>query len=160
MITKLCNYEYRSNFIIDIVKYELKKNMNQQIMILSQNKSLIYYLQENLEKENIDVGLYLGGMKENKLKESEDKKIILATYSMASEGLDIKTLTTLIMATPKSDVCQSVGRILRQKHAKPMVIDIIDKHQIFKNQYKKRETYYKKQNYNIVNFDNNNYFDN
>ena len=74
MITKLCNYEYRSNFIIDIVKYELKINMNQQIMILSQNKSLIYYLQENLEKENIDVGLYLGGMKENKLKESEDKK--------------------------------------------------------------------------------------
>ena len=57
MITKLCNYEYRSNFIIEIVKYELKKNINQQIMILSQNKSLIYYLQENLEKENIDVGL-------------------------------------------------------------------------------------------------------
>ncbi len=160
MITKLCNYEYRSNFIINIVKYELEKNYNQQIMILSQNKSLIFYLQENLEKNDIDVGLYLGGMKENKLKESEEKKIILATYSMASEGLDIKTLTTLIMATPKSDVCQSVGRILRQKHAKPMVIDIIDKHQIFKNQYKKRESYYKKQNYNIVNLDNSNYFDN
>ena len=33
---------------------------------------------------------------------------------MAEEGLDIKTLTTLIMATPKSDVTQAVGRILRK----------------------------------------------
>ncbi|MBI96926.1 hypothetical protein CL656_07275 [bacterium] len=159
MITKLCNYEYRSMFIIDVIKFELKENENQQIMILSQNKSLIFFLQEKLEEINYDVGLYLGGMKENKLKESETKKIILATYSMASEGLDIKTLTTLIMATPKSDVCQSVGRILRQKHANPLVIDIIDTHQIFKNQYKKREKYYKKQKYNIKKFTNQNYFD-
>jgi NDP-sugar pyrophosphorylase family protein len=46
---------------------------------------------------------------------SESKKVIIATYAMASEGLDIKTLTTLIMASPKTDVCQSVGRILRVK---------------------------------------------
>ena len=159
MVTKLCNYEYRSNFIIDVVEFELKRDNQQQIMILSQNKSLIYYLEEHLKMKNIDVGLYLGGMKEAQLKESECKKVILATYSMASEGLDIKTLTTLIMATPNSDVCQSVGRILRQKHANPLVIDIIDKHQIFKNQYKKREKYYKKQNYDIVNLNNTSYFE-
>ena len=134
------------------------KNNEQQIMILSQNKSLIFYLKEKLEENNFDIGLYLGGMKEKQLKESEGKKIILATYSMASEGLDIKTLTTLVMATPKSDVCQSVGRILRQKHANPLVIDIVDKHQIFKNQFKKREKYYKNQNYIIEKKNNNNYF--
>ena len=82
------------------------------------------------------IGYYVGGMKVDKLKQSESKKIILGTYAMASEGLDIKTLTTLIMATPKSDVCQSVGRILRSKHTSPLVIDIIDPHVIFKNQYK------------------------
>ena len=58
------------------------------------------------------------------------KKIIIGTYAMASEGLDIKTLTTLLMATPKTDVCQSVGRILRSKHKTPLVIDIIDKDNI------------------------------
>ena len=158
MITKLCNYDYRSNFIVNVIDYELKENENQQIMVLSQNKSLIYYLLERLNDKKMDVGLYLGGMKEAELKKSESKKIILATYSMASEGLDIKTLTTLIMATPKSDICQSVGRILRQKHEHPLVIDIVDKHQIFKNQYKKRETYYKKQNFDIVTLNNSNYF--
>ena len=69
---------------------------------------------------------------------------------MASEGLDIKTLTTLIMATPKTDVCQSVGRILRVKHTTPIVIDIIDAHDLFKNQWQKRKSYYKKQNYRII----------
>ena len=68
---------------------------------------------------------------------------------MASEGLDIKSLTTLIMITPKSDVCQSVGRILRSKHSTPLVIDIIDDHIILKNQFKKRMVYYKSKNYNI-----------
>jgi superfamily II DNA or RNA helicase len=69
---------------------------------------------------------------------------------MASEGLDIKTLTTLIMATPKTDVCQSVGRILRSKHTTPVVIDIIDAHDLFINQWQKRKMYYKKQNYKII----------
>jgi superfamily II DNA or RNA helicase len=89
-------------------------------------------------------------MKDADLKASESKKIIIATYAMASEGLDIKTLTTLIMATPKTDVCQSVGRILRAKHTTPVVIDIIDAHDLFINQWQKRKAYYKKQNYKII----------
>ena len=69
---------------------------------------------------------------------------------MASEGLDIKTLTTLVMASPKTDVCQSVGRILRVKHGRPLVIDIVDQQDIFKNQWHKRRAYYVKQNYDIL----------
>ena len=79
-------------------------------------------------------------MKEEALKESE-KEIIIATYAMASEGLDIKTLTTLLMATPKTDVCQSVGRILRVKHSNPLVIDIVDNHEIFEKQFLKDELF-------------------
>jgi superfamily II DNA or RNA helicase len=96
-------------------------------------------------------------MKEAALKESEKKKIIIATYAMASEGLDIKTLTTLILASPKTDVCQSVGRILRQKHSSPLVIDIIDGHDIFMSQWYKRRKYYKSQDYKILVCDNTEY---
>ena len=132
-------------------------------MILSNTKNLLHQLYEGIqlfeESMNISIGYYLGGMKEEKLKESESKTIILATYAMASEGLDIKTLTTLIMATPKSDVCQSVGRILRSKHETPMVIDFVDNHQLFQNQYKKRRTYYKSKHYLVEHYDNpNNYY--
>lgn len=151
MISKLCNYNRRSEFILDVLKNELAKNNDQQIMVLAHNKSLITYLFKAIEHRNIaSVGYYIGGMKEEELKKSEDKKIIIATYAMASEGLDIKTLTTLLMASPKTDVCQSVGRILRQKHASPLVIDIVDSHDIFRNQFNKRRKYYEKQKYKIV----------
>ena len=68
---------------------------------------------------------------------------------MAAEGLDIKTLTTLLMVTPKTDVCQAVGRILRQKSAKHLIVDIVDRHGIFQRQWAKRRAYYKKQKYTI-----------
>jgi hypothetical protein len=92
----------------------------------------------------------VGGMKEAALKESESKKVIVASYAMAAEGLDIKSLTTLIMATPKTDIEQSVGRILRERHGSPVVVDIIDEHDPFKNQWNKRKAFYKKQNYKII----------
>lgn len=157
MITKISENEYRRNFIENILKLELKNNNDQQIMILAHTKSLINDLYERVCQWNSSVGLYLGGMKEHELKESEGKQVIIATYSMASEGLDIKTLTTLLMATPKSDVCQSVGRILRSKHSNPLVIDIVDQHEVFKKQFDKRKTYYNKKEYIInkyIGFDN------
>lgn len=151
MISKLCNYNRRSEFIVEVVIKELQHNPGQQIMILAHNKTLLQYLFKAIEHKKVaTVGYYLGGMKEAELKASESKKIIIATYAMASEGLDIKTLTTLIMATPKTDVCQSVGRILRAKHTTPVVVDIIDAHDLFINQWQKRKAYYKKQNYKII----------
>jgi superfamily II DNA or RNA helicase len=63
------------------------------------------------------------------------------------------------MASPKTDVCQSVGRILRTKHTSPLVIDIIDNHDVFVKQWQKRRTYYMKQKYNIISSDNSKYFD-
>jgi superfamily II DNA or RNA helicase len=76
---------------------------------------------------------------------------------MASEALDIRSLTTLVMATPKTDIEQAVGRILREKHSQPIVVDIIDSHQPFQNQWTKRKVFYKKQNYKIIQTDSKNY---
>ena len=163
MITKLCDYGRRSDFILDVLRRELEENNEQQVMILAHNKSLLKYLHDAIAHRNIgggSVGYYVGGMKDADLKASETKKIIIATYAMASEGLDIPTLTTLIMATPKTDVCQSVGRILRTKHSSPLVIDIIDYHDIFRNQWMKRQAYYAKQGYHIMYTNNVKYFKN
>ena len=158
MITKLCSYNRRSEFILKVLVDMLKENPEQQIMILAHNKSLLKYLFEAVSSRKIaSVGYYVGGMKENALKESETKKVIIATYAMAAEGLDIKTLTTLIMATPKTDIEQSVGRILREKHSSPIVVDIIDNHDIFQKQWLKRETFYNKQGYDIIRNSNNKY---
>ena len=141
----------RSELIIKIIISELALNPLQQIMILAHNKNLLTYLYKAIEHRSIaTVGYYVGGMKQKDLKISESKQIVIATYSMASEGLDIKTLTTLILATPKTDVEQAVGRIMRVKHQNPLIIDIIDTHSIFRNQWTKRKTFYQKNNYKIM----------
>jgi superfamily II DNA or RNA helicase len=151
MISKLCEYNHRSEFIIKILSDMILENPLQQIMILAHNRNILKYLHDAIKHRNIaTVGYYVGGMKEQALKETEGKQVVVATYSMAAEALDIKTLTTLIMATPKTDIQQSVGRILREKHSNPIVVDIIDSHDTFQNQWRKRKTFYKRENYKII----------
>ena len=151
MISKLCAFNHRSEFILRVLGDMIKENPAQQIMILAHNRNLLTYFYDAIKARNIaSVGYYVGGMKEAALKESESKKIVVASYALAAEGLDIKTLTTLIMATPKTDIEQSVGRILRERHGNPVVVDIIDEHQPFRNQWTKRKAFYKKQNYKII----------
>ena len=161
MISKLSDYNDRSEFILKIINNELLLNPNQQILFLAHRKSLLTYMFKAIEYRNIaSVGYYIGGMKEKDLKQSENKTIILATFQMAEEGLDIKTLSTLFLASPKTDIVQAVGRILRIKHEQPLIIDLIDSHDIFQNQFNKRRAYYIKNKYKIQTTDNLNYFNN
>ena len=161
MISKLSDYNDRSEFILNIIKNELEINPKQQILFLAHRKSLLTYMFKAIEHRNISsVGFYIGGMKEKDLKESENKQIILATFQMAEEGLDIKTLSTLFLASPKTDIVQAVGRILRIKHEQPLIIDLIDSHDIFINQFNKRRAFYIKNKYKIQTSDNENYFNN
>ena len=155
MIRKLCEFNRRTEFILEVLVNTLKEFPEQQLMILAHNKSLLHYLHDAIEHRNIStVGYYVGGMKEKDLKESESKRVIIATYAMAEEALDIKSLSMLIMATPKSDVTQAVGRILREKHKQPLVIDIVDTHDIFKRQWTKRRRFYNKCKYEIEVYNN------
>ena len=151
MIKKLCEFDRRSEFILKVISDLFKQNIDQQIIVLAHQKKLLGYLHDAIKDRNIaTVGYYVGGMKEKDLKISEGKQVIIATYAMAEEGLDIKTLTTLVMATPKVDVTQSVGRILRQKRKESLVVDIVDSHMIFERHFKKRKTFYRKQKFKII----------
>lgn len=150
MITKLCAFNSRSEFIIRAIGDLLKESDN-QIMILCHNRSLLTYLFQGIMYRNLaTVGYYVGGMKQPNLQETETKQIVLATYAMAAEALDIKSLSTLVMVTPKTDITQSVGRILRVKHENPIIVDIVDSHDLFQNQWTQRKRFYKKCNYRIL----------
>ena len=85
--------------------------------MLSHNLNILEYIYNKFVCKNLaSVGYYVGGMSEQELKISETKQVVLATYSMASEGLDIPTMNAEFLITPKTDVVQSVGRVLRAKH--------------------------------------------
>ena len=151
MISKLCAFNARSEFILTVLAKELALMAGQQIMVLAHNKCLLEYLHDAIKhRQMATVGYYVGGMKEPDLKKSETCQIIIATYAMASEALDIKTLTTLVLATPKTDIVQAVGRILRVKHERPLVIDIVDSHEVFLSQWQKRRKYYLSNKYTVM----------
>jgi len=139
MIKKISEFNPRKDCILNILEHILTWETTEQVMILSHTKALLQYLYDAIVHRSLaTVGFYVGGMKAVALKETETKRIVLATFAMAEEALDIKTLTTLIMATPRTTVTQPVGRILRTNHDMPLVIDIVDSHGTFLNQWAKR----------------------
>lgn len=151
MIRKLCEFNHRTELILTIIKQIINEKKQKQIMVIAHNKSILKFLHDTIEERKIgSVGYYIGGMKEEALKKTETKQIVIATYAMAEEALDIKSLDTLVMCTPKTDVTQTVGRILRIKHPRALVIDIVDIHEIFQKQFKKRQQFYIKEKYKMI----------
>ena len=147
MINNVAYYLPRTLLIIDIIKQVMSEN-ERKMLLLSDRRDHLKTFYEQLTELGYDVGYYIGGMKQKDLDISETKPIILGTFSMSSEALDIPELNTLFMTTPKSNIEQSVGRILRKTHnVRPLIIDIKDDFIPFKNQANKRKTFYKKNKY-------------
>jgi len=77
------------------------------------------------------MGFYIGAnTKAEKLarEKEKEKPIVLTTYTMTAEGTDVPRWDTCILAMPRSNVEQPVGRIRREhpEKAHPVVMDIQD----------------------------------
>ena len=92
------------------------------------------------------------------LKDLNDGKInvVLATYSLAKEGLDVPNLNYVVFASPQKDettVTQSAGRVGRKAEGKEygVVIDYVDSNfGMLAGFSKKRNSVYKKLEYEIM----------
>ena len=153
LLNTITEYEPRTRYLIPAIKqaYDEKR----KTLILSDRRDHLLMWERLLKEAGApDVAFYVGGMKQNALEKSEEAQILLGTYSMAAEGMNIPTLNTIVLSTPKSNVEQSVGRILRQKKDErqfnPLIIDILDQpHDCFVSQFRKRHDYFKKCGYKI-----------
>ena len=149
--------KYEQNYIENPYVKSLEQT---HTIVLSHNLNVLHYIYKKFVCKNLaSIGYYVGGMSEKELKISEKKQVILASFSMANEGLDIPTLNAEFLITPKTDIVQTIGRVLRAKHAfnDPIIYDIVDIHDCFQRQWLKRKAYYKKNDYNIISCDSNNY---
>lgn len=147
MITELVEHRDRNRMLVNLVKKA--SSGTRQLLVLSDRRHHCEFLHQCFPKSS---GLYMGGMKEADLEASSKKKIIFATFSQAHEGLDIPTLDTVILATPKSDIQQSIGRVMREtpgKQNNPHIYDIVDHWSILFAMYKKRLRVYKQGGFNI-----------
>lgn len=143
MVTLISELNSRNELILDIVKNCLGNG--RRVLILSDRREQCLWFNSQFQSEIS--GLYMGGMSESSLNESAKKKVIVATFAMAQEGLDIPVLDTCVLTSPHSDVTQAVGRIMRETAGKtnsPLIYDIVDKWSLFYAMYNKRLAFYKK----------------
>ena len=155
MINNITGFKPRTLLIIDEIHRCLEEG--RKILVLSDRRDHLKDIKE-LVDEKYTCGFYLGGMKKEDLEITEEANVILGTFSMASEGFDCKyPLNTIILSSPKSNIEQAVGRILRQeaqyRKFVPLIIDIWDNFSLFARQGKKRIDFYKKNKYTIEYYD-------
>jgi len=158
LINQVCSYGPRTQMLVDELEKVLDKEPDREVIILSDRRNHLQEIESCLNSKGFkNIGYYVGGMKQSDLKESEKQNILLGTYNMVSEGFDLPKLNTLVLASPKSDVEQSVGRIQRQlkedRKYTPLILDIVDQFSLFNNQGVKRKTFYKKKGYSIDEID-------
>ena len=142
MINIVTELEARNDLIVQTA-LEAFEDEGRRVLILSDRREHCFYLQNRLGSIS---ALYIGGMKESDLEKSARAPIIIATFQLAHEGLDIPALDTVILATPKSDIKQSIGRIMRETAGKvndPLIFDIVDHWSVFFAMYRKRLKVYR-----------------
>ena len=127
----------------ELCKYaKLIHKSDRQCLMVSDRVAQLQVIQDlliktfDVPKENI--GFYVGHLygadgkikvkKEERQRVAKECKIILGTYGKIAIGTDIKSLSGLIIATPQSNIVQTLGRILRQMEGKqtPVVVDFVD----------------------------------
>ena len=159
LLTKIVEFQKRNVFIADRLK-DLIKEPGRRILVLSERIGHLEALETLLKPTGCVMGYYIGGMK-SAVRDlaAEEAQILWATYAMASEAMNIKTLNTVLMASPRKKIEQSTGRILRQRPEErkvdPLIIDIIDVHRSMQSQARQRIAYYKKCGYKIKDTDDN-----
>jgi superfamily II DNA or RNA helicase len=153
LLTNVLGCKERTDEIVRWIR-RLAEEPARKILVLSERIGHLEEIEGLLKPTGLTMSYYIGGMKEAKREEgAANARILLASYAMASEAMNIKSLNTVILASPRKHVEQSTGRILRIRASErivcPVIVDIVDKHSMYINQWRKRLAYYKQCAYKL-----------
>jgi superfamily II DNA or RNA helicase len=151
MVNKLAEFVPRTKMIADILDDVVVPG--RQVLVLSDRvqhcKDILAALSPALQEKACILAQSVPAPR--RAEWCSSKAILIATYSMCKEGFDVSTLNTLLMATPRPDIDQIVGRILRTEKStrtiNPLIIDIVDS--TFRRQFQQRLALYKKRQYTV-----------
>ena len=153
LISDLSMNNERNKLILDTLK-----NIEGYTIVLSDRVDQLKYLCDNVEN-----GVQIDGSTPKKQREKalEDMrngkyKYMFASYQLAKEGLDVKLLSNLVMASPVRDfaiVTQAIGRIQRpyDNKTKATAYDFVDNVGMLHRFFADRRRTYRKNNWEIDN---------
>lgn len=133
LIDSLSTNDDRNNIIVDNVMKCLEEGRKQVILCSRVEHCKILYnmLKSNQTRVELVTGSVTAKKREEILNNPNNWDIIVATYSLLKEGVNVKELDTLHMTTPQKDkalVIQCFGRIERCMEGKkqPIAYDYVD----------------------------------
>lgn len=136
--------EKRNAQIVEFVATAYAKGRTVVVMadIIDHLKKLAVMIGQHIPGEEID--FYIGGKSKEELKIASKKRVVMATYGMCAEGTDCPWWDTLVLASPRANVKQPLGRILRSMEGKttPVCLDLVDNASIMKGFFNKRQKQY------------------
>lgn len=160
MLTSLALDRQRNKLIVENVFKDWQKHstlcLSDRLVQLREIKNMLH--EKGLSED--DIRFVTGSTKKDERQQALDDmksgkaKIILASYSLAKEGLDIPCLDKLHLLTPQKDyavVVQSVGRVARRSEGKARgnVYDYVDELGYCKRAFTTRKKYYRQKSYVI-----------
>ena len=154
---RLCNQlaEYAPRTVAICNELEPALREGRKLLVLSDRRAHLEEFERIFRERGFtSIGYYVGGMRADARDESATERIILATFALAAEGMNVRDLNTVALVTPKSRIEQAVGRIFRLKKEErqfaPVIYDIHDTHDVLQGQYKKRIAFYKQCAYRVL----------
>jgi superfamily II DNA or RNA helicase len=154
MVNNIANFLPRTIAMIEWIAPCLSET-GRRLLVLSDRREHLKEFETGFKARGVvSIGYYVGGMKQKDLDISATRTVILGTFAMASEGMNIPTLNAILLATPKSNIEQSIGRILRlkpeERTVQPRIYDVLDTAfvECF-GQWSKRRKFYKECGYVI-----------
>jgi superfamily II DNA or RNA helicase len=150
MVNKLAEFAPRNALLIDLISDVVRTSPERQMLVLTDRVQHTKDLLAGLPDDVRDKAAILAQnvKADQRAAFCAERKVLIATYAMCKEGFDVATLNTLLIATPRPDVDQIVGRILRvpkhQRTVDPLILDVVDPQ--FRRQFQERLALYKKRN--------------
>ncbi len=162
-ITDMARLDDYNHTIIHAIKqvFQGEESSLRKILVLTDRKEhcLLLHAMTTADpffaESNLRIGTLHGDMTERAIEETlypEDPiHVIIGTYGICGEGFDCPGLNCVMMATPRNDIRQAVGRVLGERVGtlRPMIIDIRNTLGLFYNQGRERVKFYKDSGFDV-----------
>ena len=142
IVSALVDDDARTGVIVDQARALASEGHD--VLVLSHRREHCIAIARRLVELGIDAATYLGGDKT-----TPDTTVMVATFSLTSEGFDCPRLTGLVLATPSSNVEQACGRVMRGGGG-AVIVDVVDQWGVCYAQAAKRRALYRRSGFTMT----------
>jgi len=151
MVNELAACPSRNAFLAEALLAAMADHPDRRVLVLSERRAQLVDMERRLRASGVDrIGYYVGGRKQKDLDEAATQRVLLGTFAMAAEGMDIPDLGLLLLASPTGNVEQAVGRVRRRAGATALVLDVTDGFGHFPGLAKRRAKFYRDERFEVV----------